>query len=180
MSLIKRYLRVPYFTVSMLCLMACAALYANASITSWGPAKQQLDTVKGQNLTMKRELRDFRQRVAISNAFEQANQRLSEIDTKLTTPTEQSQLATEFSALAQRSNVTILHSDNHRDENAYGVTQFHQKLTIEGTYSSIHYFLQLLGSTPHLVLIEEIDWKASKANIQKARIALTTLFEEGA
>ena len=143
---------------------------------SWSEARQQYQEQVSLNERLKSELAILRGRAELADQTELTKADLVVLDVKLSNATSQTDLIGEASRLARRSNVSILHSDNQLEAVEEGVFWFHQELTVEGSYSELRYFFQLLATGEYLNFVEELDWKPSRADQQKVIVKIGTLF----
>ncbi len=175
-----RYLLVPHLVLSVLVCLCAAALLGVLQVQVWSGTAQRHAELQAENRALKRDLAQVRARANLSEQARTTKDILATLDDQLTTPLTQSELVSEISTLVRRSNITLLHSDNRTDTRRDGIIWLRQEVTLEGEYAAVRYFLQLVGASKHLTLIEEVDWKRGKGTRQKIRISLATLLRQEA
>ena len=174
-----RYFLVPHLVVSILVCLCVFGLLAFLQVQVWSQTTQHHADLRHENEVLKRDLVQIRMRANLAEQAQDTKDALAALDEKLSTQLSQSEFVSEVSTFVRRSNIAILHSDNGIDRGREGVVWLRQELTLEGDYAGIRYFLQLIGASKHLTLIEEVDWKHGKGADQKVRIRLATLLREG-
>jgi hypothetical protein len=174
-KVITRYLLIPHLMAALLSLVCLLAFLIYFQINFAGPVQQRHAQLVVENRKAKVALQDMRARINVAQLVADTSDQLEQLDSKIASAPNQAVLVAEINTFVRRSNVVVLHGDN-RITTDDEVVWFHQELTVEGEYTSIRYFLELLSGSERLNVIQEVSWKSGKGDQQKARIKLATMF----
>jgi len=175
-KILMRYLLIPHLITGLLILVCLATFAIYFQITVAAPVQEKHRKLVLDNRNAKTSLQDLRTRINVAEQAVETSAKLELLDKKIATAPNQAVLVAEINTFVRRSNVVVLHGDNRIATDNAEVVWFHQELTVEGEYSNIRYFLELLGSSGRLNIIQEVNWKPSSKGQQKARVKLATMF----
>ena len=133
--------------------------------------EQRLEEVRGERLEM-----ETLEATARTN-----RQRLEELyDDRFATERERfTRVTSEIKELARRSGlVPSAISYPEEEVEDYGLVKRYFSFTVEGTYSQLRQFINLLELTPSFVTLEEVDLDGDEGSSLRIRLTLSTLFTE--